>query len=246
MAKGMLGLSIIITTWKRDRSAKNLLEEIARSETNRPMEVIILDDNHRFFHHPFPKTIGDIPVKVISLDYNPGCWIRFKSTVFACYDTLLFLDDDVKLLSPHFISKFLHAFGGLTHKDIISSWCQKLIGPHWGYFDSQSVSFLGEDTTLVEVDIVGPGICLLNKDLLTPSIYEIPEEYREADNVWISMMTSLVHGSRKYYCPTAGMVEFRNSHKNSSAMYRSATVVDAKTRAVKNLIEEGYVPILKR
>lgn len=238
----MNGLSIIITTYKRTFSLKLLIKEIEKQKINSPLEVIVVNNNLK----KIKITSKKIDLKIINNFNKNGCSSRYKiAKENSKYKTIVFLDDDVKILSSLFLQKFKNFFDKKNTNDIVSSWCS-ILNPHQlDYFSAKPINFNNTNQEK-EVDLIGPGISILNKKILTNDITNLPEKFEGADNVWFSLQTSIIHKSKKYYFPSKDLIKFRLSYLNFSAMYRKDKVKNQKDSAVDYFLNKGYLPLFTK
>lgn len=249
MTNNISGVTIVIVTYRRNASLKKLLSSLLTQNTNFPLEVILINN---WSGQALRKNIGVglggllrkfTDIKILNSSENLGCGYRYIAALYSKYNTICFLDDDVELLSPHFIETMA---GFLTSKksiDIVSAWCAIFRPENIDYFNTDGFNFENHDQE-VEVDFIGPGICMFDKNILTLAIAVIPEKYRDVDNVWFSIMPTLFLDSRKYYFPSKGMLRFVNNEKH--AMFMRNNIEDLKRNSTNELVSNGYIPILSR
>jgi len=103
-----------------------------------------------------------------------------------------------------------------------------------------------EITGLTECDYCGTGISMLNKRiLLHPDMLDIPLAYKFADTAWFPWIPAIVHGTRKYYFPSFGMLQFHKEQYRASISRRDGYekfIFSAR----KAMLDRGYKPVLSR
>lgn len=244
------GISIVIVTYKRNHSLRILLRSILRQKLPLPTEIILLNND--------PETQIQIPqflaffvkifykikhIKIVNFSQNYGCQIRFAFATMAKYDTILFLDDDIKLLDKNFVSHMHAELENFGEKDIISCWCARFKS-NKNYYETDGFSFETNIKQPVELDLVGPGISMFKKTLLTPELISIPPRYQPVDNVWFSLMSTILEDSKKYFVPCYKMLEFVQNDVNP--MYAQEGVAEMKSIAIKELVKKGYQSVIEK
>ena len=103
------GITLVITTYRRNSTLKTLLKSLLRQQLNIPLELIIVNNygNQRLKSSLFTSIGRQIrqfdDVKIHNLNTNQGCSIRYSIATFSHYETIMFLDDDIELLSSDFV-----------------------------------------------------------------------------------------------------------------------------------------------
>lgn len=246
------GLSIVIVSFERLGALKILLKNLAKQELEGiDTELIIISNSpkvkittSRFsalgrllykFHEP----------KVLNSSYNWGPGIRYAIATAAKYRTILFFDDDIYPINPSFIAKMYHTFKALRPTDILTCWADLWVEWTDDYLSTVSMGFkTPEITELTECDYCGTGISMFNKKILMhPDMLDIPLEYRFADTAWFPWIPSIVHGTRKYYFPSFGMLRFHKEQRRASLSRRDGyeKFIFSARRA---MLERGYRPVL--
>jgi glycosyltransferase involved in cell wall biosynthesis len=242
------GITLVITTYRRNSTLKTLLKSLLRQQLNIPLELIIVNNygNQRLKSSLFTSIGRQIrqfdDVKIHNLNTNQGCSIRYSIATFSHYETIMFLDDDIELLSSDFVQHMYEFHREKTKKDIISCWCA-VFRDDLNYCNTIGYNFENSDKSN-EVDLVGPGISMFDKSILQLDIVDIPFKYRDVDNIWFSIIPTLLLGSKKYYFPSNNMLRFVKN--NVHAMFLRANMTELKNRATRELVDLGYRPLLMR
>jgi len=242
------GITIIIVTYKRNSTLLKLLKSILGQQINIPIEIYIINNWHKQILQkniltPVGRVLRKIDdIKVINNSENMGCSFRYSLATYSKYETILLLDDDIELLDNHFISRMYNFLHERSDIDIVSCWCSRFNHPKIDYFDTESFSFLSDIEGVHEVDLIGPGVSMFNKKILFSDLVNIPEKYRDVDNIWFSIMPTVLLGSKKYYFPSYGMLQFIKDH-GKEAMCRRDYMRKLKDDATNELVAMGYVPV---
>lgn len=130
-------------------------------------------------------------------------------------------------------------------KDIVSCWCAKINNKEDQVYTSATLINFKEEHEEQEVDLIGPGVCIYDKNLLSPELIAVPLEYRHIDNIWFSIMPSVLYGTRKYYMPSHGMLRF-NLEAANTGLYVQEGMNDVKNKVTKSLMSKGYTPLFMR
>jgi len=243
------GITLVIVSYDRNSTLKLLLKSLLKQKTNLPLEVYLINNwQGQTIKKSYWSTIGRLllrfaDVNVLNSSTNLGCSIRYSIANYAKYDTILFLDDDIELLSESFIQKMYDFLQSKGSCDIVSSWCATFRLDEVDYFNTDGSNFEITDHE-VEVDLAGPGVCMFRKELLVKEVIDIPENYRDVDNVWFSIVPTLVKSSKKYYFPSKGMLRFVKNHVH--AMFAREDINSLKRQSTKELVSRGYQPIRGR
>jgi len=242
------GITFVIVTYNRKTALRCLIKSILSQELGGINTELLLINNYpkHFIRKSKISPLGRMlsmfeNVKIFNSSYNWSSYIRYHIAGLAENDIILMLDDDVILIDNKFISKMYYAFVSKNNDNcIFSSWCAKIKPEKIDYFDTKSFSFEdGAIKEIVEVDLIGPGISMFNKKILIDELVNIPKKYRIVDNIWFSIMSTVLLGTKKYYFPSHGMVRFHRQHVKS-AMYSKTDVIEEKKIALRELISKGY------
>jgi hypothetical protein len=186
-------------------------------------------------------------VKIFNSSYKWRCRVRYGVAALAAYDTIMFIDDDLTLARPNFITYMWENFRTLKPVDLLSCW--NTLWVDWGEDELAwvSLTFLTpEITALTQTDTIGPGICMFHKELLaTPGIMSISPEFPKADDMAFSLLAALQWGSRSYYLPSYGMLKLHQDH-SLQPLYSVSGHYDDLYSQFKSLLRKGYPPVLSR
>jgi len=238
------GITIVITTWKRPKTLRILLNSLARQQTDFPTETFVVnnDPNKTLSKSRFTKlgrALRKVKMSVLlNSSENLGCSIRYPVAMGGRYSQILLLDDDIELTSPFFIQKMKNFLDSKDPQDIVSCWCSSFKTDPPNYFDTDPSDFLEQQTDEQEVDLIGPGISMFNKTLLIPNVASIPEKFRDVDNVWFSLMSTITAGTKKYYFPSFDMIRFTSDGKQP--MFSREGMNELKQNCVLHFHEQGY------
>jgi hypothetical protein len=139
------------------------------------------------------------------------------------------------------------AFKKLDSIDILTCWADLWV--HWNdvHLSMVSIGFTTHEINeLTEVDYCGTGISMFNKKiLLCAEMLDIPEEFKFADTAWFPWIPNVVHGSRKFYFPSYGMLKF-HKERNKGALCQRKDYEKFIFSARKFMLRQGYRPVLSR
>jgi glycosyltransferase involved in cell wall biosynthesis len=242
------GITLVVTTYRRKKSLRGLLKSVYKQKLDVPLEVVVVNNysKHNIRASSFTplgrviKKFDDITI--FNLTTNFGCSIRYSIATFSKYDTILLLDDDLELVSDEFIQKMYQSHQQYNTYDISSAWCA-IFKDKVDYFDTNGFNFQNCDTA-TEVDLAGPGISLFRKELMQLDFITIPPKYRDVDNIWFSIVPSILYGSKKYYFPSTGMLKFVDCDTN--AMFLRKNMDKLKRESTLELVAMGYTSINKK
>ena len=243
------GVSIIIVTYKRNDSLFPVLKSLIKQKTNFPAEIILINNWNeqkikipaffKFFYKVYSKISR---IKVYNLKYNFGCGIRYHFAAHAKYDTIFMLDDDIELISKDYLQRMFDKLNTLSNKCILSSWGQRFKAPKMNYYQTEAFGFIKDDKDIngKEIDLIGPGICMYRKEILSPELVNIPERYKDVDNVWFSVMCTQLKNVRKIYFSAHQQLKI---HAASETMAGNEYIANMKNIAVEELTKENYCPV---
>ncbi len=250
-----VGITLVVLSYERLQALAALLKSLLKQElAGMELELIICNNSPRvrLTKSQF-SSLGRLlnrynDIKIINSSHNWRCGVRYAIATLARYETILFLDDDIILIDPHFIRYMFDHFQKLTPMDILSCWCTLWVEWNDDYFSAVSMSFTTpEIIELTETDTCGMGICMFNKQVLSQKLLRriISPPFPEADDMGFSLIAALECGSRSYYLPSYGMLGF---HKDCTkgALYNRAGHYDDLYAFYKSLLNEGYKPVLSR
>lgn len=246
--KSKQGVTLVVTTYHRKKTLRGLLASVYKQKLDMPLEVIIVNNYSKHnIRASYFTMLGRIikkfdDITIFNLTKNIGCSIRYSIASFSKYDTILLLDDDIELISDGFIQEMYESHQKYNTYDISSAWCAAF-QEKVDYFDTNGFNFQNCNTP-TEVDLIGPGISLFRKELLQLDVISIPDKYRDVDNIWFSIIPSILFGSKKYYFPSTGMLKFVDC--DSNAMFLRENMEKLKKESTTELVALGYIPINKR
>jgi hypothetical protein len=246
------GVTIIVLTHDRPGALRALLAGLLQQELEgMEMELLVCNNSSRSKVSDSPLTrsgrlLGRFKdVKVFNSSYNWLCRIRYTLAMLARHDVIMFLDDDLTPVDPHLVGRMASLLATLGPHDIVSCWTSL-----WTAWDEERLTkvrmgFLYPKPTVVtEVDYIGPGICMFNKrTLLHPSIMDLKPEDQASDSGWFPWLTTLVHGTRKYYMPSHGMLKVHPESK-IGGLTALRGFREGQYAAFKRWWKLGYKPVL--
>ncbi len=246
------GVTIIVLTHDRPGALRALLAALLQQELGgMEFELLVCNNSSR-------STVSDSPltrtgrllgrfkdVKVLNSSYNWLCRIRYSLATLARHDVIMFLDDDLTPVDPHLVARMASLLATLGPHDIVSCWTSL-----WTEWDDARLTkvrlgFLyPKPTVLTEVDYIGPGICMFNKQILMhPRIMNLKAEDHASDSGWFPWLTTLVHGTRKYYMPSYGMLRVHPESK-IGGLTALKGFRKGQYAAFKRWWKLGYQPVL--
>lgn len=248
------GISILILSYERMGALTRLLrglldQDLGGIET----EIIIVNNSSRFrFGLSRFSKVGTLlrkfpDVKVLNSTYNWGPGIRYAVATASRYKTILFFDDDIYPVHRSFVASMYRTFKTLRDIDILTCWADLWLDWSDDCLTSVSMGFLTpEIADLIECDYCGTGISMLDKDILMcPEMLNIPPEYKFADTAWFPWIPFMVHGTRKYYFPSFGLLEF-HKEKRRGALCGQEGYESFILASRKKMIRRGYRPVADR
>ena len=248
------GITVVVLSYERTAGLAALLKSLlAQDLGGLKLELLICNNSSRVHLKPSPfSQVGRLlsqfaDVKIFNSSYNWRCRVRYGVAALAAYDTIMFIDDDLTLAQPNFITYMWENFRTLNPVDLLSCW--NTLWVEWGEDELAWVSlcFLyPEITRLTETDTIGPGICMFHKQLLTtPGIMSLDPEFPAADDMAFPLLAALQWGSRSYYLPSYGMLKWHQDHA-SSPLHSISGHYDDLYYQFKSLLTKGYQPVLSR
>jgi glycosyltransferase involved in cell wall biosynthesis len=250
------GISIIILSYERLKQLSILLNSLLKQDLDgMEIELILCNNSARInLSTSSYSNIGRLlrkfdNVKIFNSNYNWRCGVRYAIATLAKYTTVLFLDDDLFLLNPHFICYMFDHFRQVEEMDIISCWNTLWLEQNDDYFCQVSMTFLTpEITELTESDTGGPGICMFNKKILfNPGVWNVIRStaYPLADDMAFSIIAAMECGSRTYFLPSYRMLKFQRTKKKTALNQRHGHYKQLYN-LFKSLFKSGYKPVLSR
>lgn len=248
------GISIVVVSYERLGALKKLLSGLLSQDFEGiDTEIIIVNNSHRVCipslrHSKISNLLRKFPqTKVINSSFNWGPGIRYCIATAASYRTILFFDDDIYPTHPAFVASMYRTFRSLNPADILTCWADLWVDWTNDSLSTVSMGFTSPQITeLTECDYCGTGISMFDKRILMhPEMLDIPLEFKFADTAWFPWIPSIVHGTRKYYFPSYGMLMFHNEQLKSS-LSRKEGYENFIFEARRNMLERGYQPVLER
>jgi len=250
------GISVIVLSFERMKSLELMLGSLLEQKLDGiSVELIICNNSPRFhLSKSYFSRIGRIlrkfpDAKIINSSQTWRTHIRYSLATLAKNNTILFLDDDLILRESNFISYMFKTFCTLGPSDILSCWNTLWVEWTDDFLSYVSLTFHNPQITEVtKSDVAGPGICMFNKQILTPNVLRgvMPTgEYSRAYDMAFSLAAYLEHQSQTYYLPSYGMIEthVQSRHHPLSAQEGHYTGRHALYKAMLN---RGYIPVLSR
>ena len=250
------GLSLVVLTYNRPAALRSMLEHLIKQDLSGiDLELILWNNSSR---HVLRRSVvtktGRLlarfdNIKVINSSDNWESRARYGIATVAANDVVMFLDDDVLLLDRQFVQYMYRTFLGLRDVDILSCWNRLWVDWSDQHLDSVGVQF-SEPTAaeLTETDTVGSGISMFNKRiLLSPRVMQEVTYPRVATayDLALPLIAALELGSRSYYLPSYGMLQFHRQWKKGAMMTRPGRN-ESRLRLHKLLLADGYIPVLAR
>ena len=250
------GISIVVLSYERMKSLESMLGSLLEQKLDGiSIELIICNNSPRFhLSRSHFSNIGRIlqkypEARIINSSHNWRTHIRYSLATLATNNTVLFLDDDLILRDNKFIAYMFHAFRTLGPLDILSCWNTLWVEWTGDFFRAISLNFKSPQIIeLTKSDVVGPGICMYNRQILTPNVLKwvMPTgEYSRADDMAFSLAAYLEHQSNSYYLPSYGMIEFNVQSKNN-ALYAQREHYSNLYALYKRMLNRGYKPVISR
>jgi hypothetical protein len=248
------GLTVIVITYDRPRAFRAMLQSLAAQRMDGiPVELLVINNARqtRVALGGWSRTgrlLGRFAdVKVLNSSHNWLCRVRYPATALARYDTVAFIDDDVELLDEGFLRSMHDTFATLRPVDILSCWTAL-----WTDWNDQHLKKVRMNfrtpwpTRLTECDYAGPGLCIFDRRILTDSgLLRLAPELQRSDSAWFPWLTAMTVGSRKYYLPSHGRVEFHSQNQRHALMQVPGFRAQMYS-AYKAMWMRGYVPVLQR
>lgn len=248
------GLTVVVLSYERMAGLAALLKSLlAQDLGGRKLELLICNNSPRVRLKASPfSPVGRLlsqfaDVKVFNSSYNWRCRVRYGVAALAAYDTIMFIDDDLTLARPDFLTYMWEHFRTLRPVDLLSCW--NTLWVDWGEEELAwvSLTFLSPAVTaLTQTDTIGPGICMFHKQLLaTPGITTVSPDFPHADDMAFSLLAALQWGSRSYFLPAYRMLKLHREHA-LNPLYSVSGHYDDLCSQFKSLLKQGYQPVLSR
>jgi hypothetical protein len=248
------GITIVVLSFERVMGLASLIETLLMQELgDLQIELIICNNSPRFFltksrYSRIGRVLSQVnDLKLFNSSYNWRCKVRYGLALLGSYETIMFIDDDIRLLDRNLVRLMYDSLCGLGPMDIVSCW--NTLWVEWGdhYLSHVSLTFeWPEITELTQSDTVGAGICMFNKGiLLSQRILNLADEFPRADDMAFGPVASREWGSKCYYVPSYGKLTMHEDHR-IHALYAVPKHYDDLYSQYKGLIREGYCPVLSR
>jgi hypothetical protein len=250
------GITIVILSYERMKGLSALLKSLSSQQLDGfDIELILFNNSPRVrLTTSWFSKIGRLlrrfnDVKVMNSSYNWRWSMRYALATVARHETVLFIDDDITLIAPDFISYMYRTFRTLRPVDILSCWNTLWVEWKDDYFSTVSMGFTTpEIDELIQTDTCGPGICMFNREtIMTPRLLQVVmrPEYVEATDMAFSLIAAIETGSRSYYLPSYGMLKFHREYKKEALTGKDGHY-DARHALYKSLLKDGYRPVLSK
>ena len=250
------GLSLVVLTYNRPAALVSTLEHLMRQDlTGIDLELILWNNSQRqLLRRSVVTKTGRLlgrfdNIKIINSSDNWECRARYGMATVAANDVVMFLDDDILLLDRQFVQYMYRTFLGLRDVDILSCWNRLWVDWTDEHLDSVAVQFSQPTAAeLTETDTVGSGISMFNKRiLLSPRVMQEVTYPRVATayDLAFPLIAALELGSRSYYLPSYGMLQFHRQWRKGAMMTRPGKN-ESRLRLHKLLLGDGYTPVLAR
>jgi hypothetical protein len=250
----MSGISIVVLSYERIQALETLLHCLLKQELPAiDLELMICNNSARIaLKKSRWSRLGRLfnrfrDLKIFNSSHNWASRLRYSIATLARYETIMFVDDDIMMLDQGFVSSMLKTFNTLNKTDILSCWNTLWVG--WGQDDFSYVSMnfrRREITDLTESDTAGPGICMFNKQLLLSSnIVNQTDNFPIKSDLDFSLLAALEWGSRTYYLPSYGMLDF-HPQCSQKALYKVYGKYEELYGRYKAAVKRGYRPVVDR
>lgn len=251
---GRPGITVIVLSYDRLFGLRALLDSLLQQELGEiQLELIVCNNSKNVYldESRFSR-IGRLLSKfqhkrIINSSYNWRCRVRYAFGTLATYDTILFLDDDVILSDRNFIQYMFQAHSSLRRQDIVSCWNTLWTEYNEDHFKFVSMTFQSDEVSeLTESDTIGPGISMFDKGILFSSkVLRMSEQFEQADDMAFPLIAYQEWGSRSYFLPSSGMLQFHDQRLKNPLSFRHGHY-KALYAQYKTLWKDGYQPVLSR
>ncbi len=249
------GITILVLSFERMKSLKVVLDSLLAQDLGGiPTELIVCNNSPReYLKKSRFSAVGRClrrftDIKIINCSYSWHTNIRYALATLAKYNTVLFLDDDIIVRRHDFIKYMFNTYKQLGPLDILSCWNRLLV--EWDADDFSLIS-LNFNTPgieeLTQCDVAGPGICMFNKDVLTPKVMDVvmAHEYPNAYDMGFSLISKIEHNSECFFLPSHGMLENYRQHGKTTLMTGPENYDDLHS-LFKSMLKKGYKPVVSR
>lgn len=248
------GFTVIVLTYDRPRSFRSLLQGlVAQRLDGSQMELIVCNNapGSRLSASPWTATgrllRGFSDVKIMNSSHNWLCRVRYPLAMLARNDIIVFIDDDVVINDPGFLGFMLDSFASVRSIDVLSCWTTLWIESNDKVLKQVRMNFEHpEPDAMTECDYAGPGICIFDRRILTEGgLLALSPEFYRSDSMWFPWRTAMNLGTRKYYLPSFGRIEFHPQYRRH-ALTTSPNFRRDLYATYKRIWQSGYVPVLER
>jgi hypothetical protein len=245
---------MIVLSYERMEALDTLLHCLLRQELpDINLELIICNNSARMVLKKSRwSRLGRLfnsfqDLKIFNSSHNWASRLRYSIATLARYETIMFVDDDIVMLDQCFLSYMLEAYNTLNKMDILSCWNTLWVGWSESDFSYVSMNFRRREITdLTESDTAGPGICMFDKQLLLGSnIVNRSDNFPIRSDMDFSLLAALAWGSRTYYLPSYGMLDFHPQYSQQS-LYKVYGKYEELYGRYKAAVKRGYRPVVDR
>jgi hypothetical protein len=186
-------------------------------------------------------------LKIMNSSHNWLCRVRYPLTALAKYNTIIFIDDDMVIKDEYFLKYMYESFTRVRSIDILSCWTALWTAWNEDHLKKVRMNFSRPaPEVMIECDYIGPGLCIFDRRILIDSgLLALPAEFHRSDSTWFPWLTAMKLGTRKYYLPSHGRVEFHPQNQRHALMQAQGFRPDMYAR-YKTIWKRGYVPVLER
>jgi hypothetical protein len=253
MEKGP-GCTVIVISYDRPHALESLLRGLSVQRLDHvAMELMVCNNAQDVQLSSLQDTsIGRLlhlfpDVKIMNSSHNWLCRVRYPMATLARHDTIIFIDDDVVIKDDQFVKYMYDAFTTVGPTDILSCWTA--LWTEWNDDHLKKVRMNWSHATpdvMIECDYAGPGLCIFDRRILIDSgVLRLPREFHRSDSTWFPWLTAMRLGTRKYYLPSYGRVEFHPEGQRHALM-KVTGFREEMYAQYKAIWKQGYVPVLER
>lgn len=253
-AKNQAGISLVILSYERMAGLKSLLKSLQKQKLDDlRLEIIVCNNSQKVWLKKSRLTaMGRLlssfsDLKIVNSSHNYKCQIRYQLATLGQYDTIMLLDDDMILLDQSFISDMYHQFKKLNEVDILSGHCKLWLDWDKTGFSDVLLNYRQQAINEpIECDIAGPGISMFAKKIIMrQEMLNMTPDYPEATDMGLSLIVNKIFGSRTFYFPVFGRMNFHND-KSKGAISQGVNFEKSKYGIFKKYWQDGYLPALKK
>ena len=188
-------------------------------------------------------------IRLINSRYNWHVFIRYAFAYISCFDTVLFLDDDIHFLDTDVAHDMYESLMNLEPYDIVSGW--NTIWTNWSDSEIHFVPanlWTQELTQLTKTDTCGPGISMFNRQLLFDANAQrhlINWSLPDGGDMMLGLLTNMIWKGITYAMPLFGRAEFHAEHK-LFALHERPNYLNNRFQFYKESLRNGYKPVVSR